>query len=87
MDTTDICHRLGVSYRQIDHWVRRGWLRPDQPIPGSGNPREWTNEELDVARRMAALVNAGISPAVAADAARKGGEAWLSPHVKVTVLP
>lgn len=87
MDTVDILRRVNVSYRQLDYWVRRGWLRPDQTIPGPGNPREWTNDELDVAIRMGKLVRAGIAPDIAAAAARKGSEVWLSPKVKVTVLP
>ena len=75
----------GVSYRQVDHWVRRGWLRPDNPHGGPGSVRQWTNDELDVAVRMAQLVKAGLAPEVAAKAAREGAEAWLSPRVKVVI--
>jgi hypothetical protein len=60
-----------VSYRQIDYWVRRGWLRPDDPRPGSGYGRDWSDDEVRVAERMARLVRAGLAPDVAARLARE----------------
>lgn len=61
--------RLNISYRQLDYWVRMGYLKP-RHIGGSGNPRDFTNEEEIVLIRMARLVNAGLRPDVAAKAAR-----------------
>jgi DNA-binding transcriptional MerR regulator len=75
----------GITYRQLDHWIRRGHLHPDNATAGSGIAREWSNDELAVAVRMARLVKAGLSPEHAARAAREGDEAWLSPNVKVVI--
>jgi DNA-binding transcriptional MerR regulator len=85
MDVYDITHRLGITYRQLDYWSRQGWLRPATPANGSGTRREWTNDELAVAARMAKLVNAGLPPNIAADAARKGDEVWLTPDVHIAI--
>ncbi len=73
-----------ATYRQIDHWVRAGYLRPQGGI-GTGNPREWTREELRVFRRMARLVNAGLQPAAAAKAARAGALPQLAPGVHLLI--
>jgi DNA-binding transcriptional MerR regulator len=51
---------LGITYRRLDWWVRLGYLHPLH-LGGSGNPREWTRAELDVARIMGRLVAAGLS--------------------------
>jgi len=59
-----------VSYRRLDHWVRRGYLHPADAAPGSGYSRDWSADELRVAARMARLVNAGLRPDVAAVWAR-----------------
>jgi transposase-like protein len=69
----DVPRLLGVSYRQLDYWCRRGYLRPITP-GGSGNPRRWPEAELEVARRMATLVRSGYQAAAAAQLARLGGE-------------
>ena len=60
---------LGISYRQLDFWVRQGYLKPTHG-GGSGVPREWPEEEVRVAEAMARLVAAGFRPAVAAKVAR-----------------
>lgn len=28
VSTVDVCRIAGISYRQADHWVRRGYVRP-----------------------------------------------------------
>lgn len=72
-----------ATYRQIDYWVRRGWLRPiGAAAPGSGVPRVFPPEELAVADRMARLVRAGLTPEAAHRAAR--GQP-LAPGVTVTI--
>jgi DNA-binding transcriptional MerR regulator len=60
-----------VTYRQLDFWVRRGWLEPTSR-PGSGHVRTWTLDELAVACRMGALVEVGITAERAAHVAREG---------------
>lgn len=64
--------QAGMTYRQMDYWVRRGYLHPAESRPGSGNARVWPPEELEVGRRMAVLVQGGYTPATAARLAREG---------------
>jgi len=62
---------LGITYRQLDFWSRAGHLVPDNPDPGSGTPRTWPPQELEIARRMGKLTGAGIPPSLAAKFARE----------------
>jgi len=73
---------IGATYRQLDHWVRSGYLKPNC-AGGSGFVREWPKGELRVANTMARLVAAGLPPALAARVAR--GEREIAPGVKVLV--
>lgn len=71
-DPQTLIDRGVVTYRQLDHWCRRGYLHPKDPLPGSGNQRDWTADELRVAERMARLRRAGLDLEIAADLARSG---------------
>ncbi len=83
--TASVLAGVPATHRQIDYWVRAGYLHP-QHVGGSGNPREWTREELRVVRVMARLVKAGLQPAVAARAARSGALITeLAPGVRLAV--
>ena len=62
----------GATYRQLDHWCRRGWLLPGVGTPGSGAARDWPPEEIAIATTMVRLVAAGMEPAAAAVVARVG---------------
>lgn len=66
----EILQQEDVSYRQLDHWVRCGYLKPVEAYPGSGHVRSWPHDELDVVQRMIWLVNCGFKPASAAGLAR-----------------
>ena len=59
----------GISYRQIDYWVRQGYLKPlainGAKDVGTGNVRVFSDAEVLKARLMKALIN----PAGAADLA------------------
>lgn len=57
------------TYRQLDYWVRRGYLHPVGGV-GHGNPRDWPLSELRVARAMAVLTEAGLTVKAAHDIAR-----------------
>lgn len=77
---------LGVTYRQLDYWVRTGRIRCDEPTPGSGARRVWPPGELEVASRMARLLDAGLSLNAAARVAREpDAEVELAPGVVVRV--
>lgn len=76
---------LGISYRQLDHWIRLGLLKPLHLGGGSGNAREWTRAELNVARTMGRLVAAGLKPEPASRVARSGGRCEVAPGVVIEV--
>lgn len=74
-----IARQCGITYRQLDYWVRAGYLHPvpmggkerAEPVDGgTGNWRDWPNEELRMAREMGLLVAAGLIPEVAHRVAR-----------------
>jgi DNA-binding transcriptional MerR regulator len=68
--TVDLVAITGVSYRRLDFWTRSGYLRPNNPMPGTGTSRDYPPDEVVVARRMARLVDAGIAIPIAARIAR-----------------
>ena len=84
---------LGITYRQLDHWARCGYLKPGRLRTGrgwetSGSPRLWPAEELEIARRMGRLTDAGFPPSLAARFARDlwpGGE--IAPGIRIEVAP
>lgn len=70
--------QLGVTYRQLDHWVREGYLMPTSlngvgavATPGTGRSRIWTGHEYDVAMMFARLVAAGFTPSKIGDIAER----------------
>lgn len=81
-----LAEAAGISYRQLDNWVRLGHLRPVDPEPGTGSPREWPEPELEIARRMGRLTAAGLPLAFAARMARDTWPAGeLAPGIEVLV--
>lgn len=67
------------TYRQLDHWVRRGYLHPTRlaPLSDGGRARwRWPESERWVAVGIARLVRAGMTPEGAEPIARAArGEA------------
>ena len=41
-----VCALVGVSYRMLDYWLRKGYVVIDQPEPGSGHARQFTPEDV-----------------------------------------
>jgi len=74
-----VARQCGITYRQLDHWTRNGYLRP-VPLGGegraepaessSGHWRDWPAEELRIAREMGLLVKAGLTAEAACAVAR-----------------
>lgn len=85
MTAIDTILATGISYRQLDYWVRRNWLKPGNAQAGSGMARLWPESELSVALLMGRMVVAGIPADVAHQVARAGGRADLAPGVRVSV--
>lgn len=77
----------GVTYRQIDHWCRVGWLDPISTGEGPGSRRLFPAAEYAIAVTMARLVVAHIPPEVAHDIARYGRtEIGPGIHVRIVAL-
>lgn len=64
LTSEEVAAQAGVSYRQLDYWVRVGWLHPEGK-KGSGRQRTWPEAEIDMALAMGALVKYGVDPALA----------------------
>jgi len=60
----------GCSYRQIDYWVRTGYLRPERGRSGSGHWRRWPESEARIAIVMSRLIRCGFAVPDAARIAR-----------------
>lgn len=50
----------GATYRQLDHWARKGYLNIDQEV-ATGIPRDWPMEEVRVAEIVVKFINAGMN--------------------------
>ena len=47
LTSTQVCRLVGISYRQLDYWVRTGAVQsPGNMDLGSGHARRWTPEDL-----------------------------------------
>lgn len=60
MTTTAVAELIRVSTRQLDYWVRVGYITVVDARPGTGHVRAWSNAEVRDAAVFAALVHAGI---------------------------
>lgn len=60
--------RYGLSKKQRDYWIMRGWLKV--PLDPRTGRRAWTATEIRVALVMARLTGAGLDLATAARVAR-----------------
>lgn len=73
--SSDVLAAAGISYRQLDHWCRRGFARPINDDPGYGHSRVFSRGELSTLTRMGRLVAAGVRPEVAHAIARGDADA------------
>jgi DNA-binding transcriptional MerR regulator len=66
MTTPVVAELAGCSYRQIDYWIRQGWLSPAEDVPGSGYERGWDAPSIRRAVGLALLERLGFRPSAAA---------------------
>jgi DNA-binding transcriptional MerR regulator len=89
VNSSTLATRARITYRQLDFWCSRGWLRPaNGSNPGYGQSRDFTNSEAAVAATMGRLVAAGLPVPLAAELAR--AECWpveIAPGITVEVAP
>ena len=77
MNAPELVDTAGITYRQLDYWTRRGYLRAAEANPGCGRDRQYSPDETAVARRMGGLGGAGLTVESAAAIAR-GDRAAIS---------
>lgn len=70
MGALELAARAGVTYKQIDTWTKRHYLRPEPSPGGTGNKRTYKPGEVRITQIIATLTKAGVAPSVAAKAAR-----------------
>lgn len=59
----DVVRYAEISYRQLDHWCRQGYLKPlghHGANPGSGRDREFSRDEANKAKMMQCLISLGF---------------------------
>jgi hypothetical protein len=59
LTSEQVCELAGITYRQLDHWLRRGYITCDRvdlvaPV-GTGNPRRYTPEQTHRIRLVASV--------------------------------
>ena len=81
----DVSALAGISYRQLDYWVRKGFLQPAPGPEGSGRPRRWTAGEIELARTMGRLIRAGLPLETAHKVALSGERCEIAPGVWIEV--
>lgn len=60
----------GITYRQfLDNWARQRWIRSSGD-GGSGNDRDFTQNEFRIFVMMSRLIRIGFKPSYAAEIAR-----------------
>lgn len=58
--SSEVCRFTGVSYRQLDHWCRRGYIEPSiEECRGSGSQRRWSELDLIVVSVLGRFSGAG----------------------------
>lgn len=60
----------GLTYRQLDWWTTRGYLRVTLTHPGHGVYRCWPESEIAVLRRTLQLIEHGFQASKAIELAR-----------------
>lgn len=59
--TLEVSVLTNVSYRQLDYWLRKGYISILEDAEGSGSRRRWTLEEINQLRRVLARCQAAHS--------------------------
>lgn len=76
---------LGLTYRQVNHWCRQGWLAPDNPWCGSGQRMTFPPEQVERAVTMWRLTEAGVLASAAHRAVCNEGH--LGHGIRVLIEP
>lgn len=52
LSAPQVCRAFGLSYRQLDYWVREGLITPTVQAHGSGTRRVFDAEAIEQVRRL-----------------------------------
>jgi hypothetical protein len=78
------CADLGLTYRRMDYYLRKGYVHCENPAPGSGmGPRLLDRREIEVLRLMCKFIEVGFTPEAAALVARR----MIFDNLNMTTLP
>lgn len=59
LNALDVCRIAGITYRQLDYWIRVGAITPAQQADGSGTQRRFTTGQARAIRLAATLRTLG----------------------------
>lgn len=59
LSTSEVCQEVGITYRQLDYWQRKGYVEADVTASGSGTHRGWSPMNVSLVACIADLVEAG----------------------------
>ena len=74
-----------LSHRQVGWWTNHGYLRTEDPTPGSGYRRRWPVGEIAVAAQISRLIAAGLVLPAAAEYARLDSPIEIGPGIILTI--
>lgn len=69
LNTEGVATLLGVTTRQVDHWIRKGYV-PSITSRGSGNHRRYELSDIVYLAKLAGLVSIGFLPEPAVELLR-----------------
>lgn len=57
LTSREVCEKFGITYRQLDYWIREGKIRAPDPTPGCGYRRSFTRQEIADIAHLVKQVN------------------------------
>lgn len=85
----ELCRLSGASYRHVDRWPRKGYLKPVLSARGPGTRRSYAADQIKAARRIAAfsaiVENESIGGVFARLAAENGPVSFEANGCQVTI--
>jgi len=57
LGSTEVCELAGITYRQLDHWARKGYITATSGSKGSGVARQWTRAQADAITELAEMMS------------------------------
>jgi hypothetical protein len=70
LTSSELIAASGITWRQLDWWVRAGYLKPSTPARGFGSVRRFPPSEAEIAAYALELITAGFTASAALGHAR-----------------